>query len=100
MNQPDWQDYAAETQAIRAGQKRSHEGEHSMPIFATSSYVFGSAEEASLKFTGQQPGNIYSRFTNPTVATFQERLALMEKANAVWRSHPAWRPSWQWVWRY
>ncbi|ANE55847.1 O-succinylhomoserine sulfhydrylase [Methylomonas sp. DH-1] len=79
MNQPDWQDYAAETQAIRAGQKRSHEGEHSMPIFATSSYVFGSAEEASLKFTGQQPGNIYSRFTNPTVATFQERLALMEK---------------------
>lgn len=79
MNQPDWQEYAAETQAIRAGQKRTHEGEHSMPIFATSSYVFGSAEEASLKFTGQQPGNIYSRFTNPTVNAFQERLALMEK---------------------
>ncbi|MCQ8182377.1 O-succinylhomoserine sulfhydrylase [Methylomonas sp. SURF-1] len=79
MNQPDWQEYAAETQAIRAGQKRTHEGEHSMPIFATSSYVFGSAEEASLKFTGQQPGNIYSRFTNPTVSAFQERLALMEK---------------------
>lgn len=79
MNQPDWQEYAAETQAIRAGQKRTHESEHSMPIFATSSYVFGSAEEASLKFTGQQPGNIYSRFTNPTVSAFQERLALMEK---------------------
>ncbi|WP_445370641.1 O-succinylhomoserine sulfhydrylase [Methylomonas sp. HW2-6] len=79
MSQPDWQDFAAETQAIRAGQHRTHESEHSMPIFATSSYVFGSAEEASLKFTGQLPGNIYSRFTNPTVAAFQERLALMEK---------------------
>ncbi|TPQ28613.1 O-succinylhomoserine sulfhydrylase [Methylomonas sp. EFPC3] len=79
MSQPDWQDFAAETQAIRAGQHRTHEAEHSMPIFATSSYVFGSAEEASLKFTGQLPGNIYSRFTNPTVAAFQERLALMEK---------------------
>jgi len=49
------------------------------PIFATSSYVFKSAEEAALRFTGQKPGNIYSRFTNPTVNAFQERLAFMEK---------------------
>lgn len=79
MNDFDWQDYAPETQAIRAGHKRTHEDEHSMPIFATSSYVFKSAEEAALRFTGKQPGNIYSRFTNPTVSAFQERLAYLEK---------------------
>jgi len=79
MNEIDWNDYSLETQAIRAGHHRTHEGEHSLPIFATSSYVFKSAEEASLRFTGQLPGNVYSRFTNPTVAAFQERLALMEK---------------------
>ena len=79
MNELDWQDYAAETQAIRAGHKRSPEGEHSMPIYTTSSYVFDNAEQASLRFTGKQAGNIYSRFTNPTVTAFQERLALLEK---------------------
>lgn len=78
MSDFDWQDYSLETQAIRAGHKRTHEDEHSIPIFATSSYVFESAEQASLRFTGKQPGNIYSRFTNPTVTAFQERLALME----------------------
>ena len=79
MSDFDWQDYFLETQAIRAGHKRTHEDEHSIPIFATSSYVFESAEQASLRFTGKQPGNIYSRFTNPTVNAFQERLALMER---------------------
>lgn len=79
MTDFDWQDYAPETQAIRAGHKRTHEDEHSLPIFATSSYVFKSAEEAALRFTGKQPGNIYSRFTNPTVAALQDRLALMER---------------------
>jgi len=79
MKDLDWQEYALETQAIRAGHQRTPEGEHSMAIFATSSYVFDSAEQASLRFTGKQPGNIYSRFTNPTVTAFQERLALMEK---------------------
>ena len=79
MSDFDWQDYSQETQAIRAGHKRTHEDEHSIPIFATSSYVFDSAEQAALKFTGKLPGNIYSRFTNPTINAFQERLALMEK---------------------
>lgn len=79
MNDIDWTQYALETQAIRAGQHRTHEDEHSMPIFATSSYVFKSAADAAARFTGQQAGNIYSRFTNPTVAAFQDRLALMEK---------------------
>lgn len=76
-----WHDYHLETQAIRSGIKRTPEGEHSLPIFTTSSYVFDSAEQASLRFTGKQPGNIYSRFTNPTVAAFQERLALMEQGD-------------------
>ena len=79
MTDTNWNDYTLETQAIRAGHKRTQEDEHSIPIFATSSYVFKSAEEASLRFTGKKPGNIYSRFTNPTVNAFQERLALMEK---------------------
>lgn len=78
MKETDWKDYEIETQAIRAGQKRSPEDEHSLPIFATSSYVFKNAEEAALRFTGKKPGNIYSRFTNPTVNAFQERLAYME----------------------
>ena len=78
MTDLDWHDYHPETQAIRAGHHRTAEGEHSMPIFATSSYVFDSAEQASLRFTGKQPGNIYSRFTNPTVSAFQDRLALLE----------------------
>lgn len=79
MSDFDWQDFAPETQAIRAGHKRTHEDEHSIPIFATSSYVFESAEQAALRFTGKQPGNVYSRFTNPTVSAFQTRLALLEQ---------------------
>lgn len=78
MKDINWKNYGLETQAIRAGQRRTHEDEHSLPIFATSSYVFKNAEEAALRFTGQKPGNIYSRFTNPTVNAFQERLAYME----------------------
>ncbi len=79
MTDFDWNNYSLETQAIRAGYDRTHHDEHSIPIFATSSYVFKNAEEAALRFTGKQPGNIYSRFTNPTVDVFQQRLALMEK---------------------
>ena len=78
MKEKDWKSYGLETQAIRAGHKRTHEDEHSLPIYATSSYVFKNAEEAALRFTGQKPGNIYSRFTNPTVTAFQERLAYLE----------------------
>ena len=79
MKDINWNDYSLETQAIRVGHKRTHEDEHSIPIFTTSSYVFKSAEEAALRFTGKKSGNIYSRFTNPTVNAFQERLALLEK---------------------
>jgi len=68
------------TRAVRAGQIRTHEGEHSEPIFPTSSFVFASAAEAAARFSGELPGNIYSRFTNPTVRTFEQRLASLEGA--------------------
>jgi len=71
-------EWAIATKAIRSGHDRTNELEHSEPIFATSSYVFGSAEDAAARFSGDIPGNIYSRFTNPTVATFEKRLAVME----------------------
>ena len=70
------------TQAIRTGHRRTAEGEHSEPIFATSSYIFGSAAEAAARFAGDSPGNIYSRFTNPTVECFEQRLAAMEGGEA------------------
>ncbi|MCP5450791.1 MAG: O-succinylhomoserine sulfhydrylase [Gammaproteobacteria bacterium] len=64
--------------AVRAGQRRTFEGEHAEPIFATSSFVFANAAEAAARFSGTVAGNIYSRFTNPTVRVFQERLAALE----------------------
>ena len=75
-------DYSFDTLAVRAGQKRTAEGEHSEPVFTTSSYVFASAAEAAARFSGDQPGNIYSRFTNPTVRTFEQRLAALEGAES------------------
>ncbi|MDT8385905.1 MAG: O-succinylhomoserine sulfhydrylase [Thiogranum sp.] len=66
------------TLAVRAGQHRTAEAEHAEPIFPTSSYVFESAAAAAARFSGAEPGNIYSRFTNPTVRTFEERLAALE----------------------
>jgi O-succinylhomoserine sulfhydrylase len=73
-----YDEYRFETRAVRSGQHRTAEGEHAEPIFPTSSYVFGSAAEAAARFAGDVPGNIYSRFTNPTVRTFEERLAALE----------------------
>ncbi|HHW78250.1 MAG TPA: O-succinylhomoserine sulfhydrylase [Xanthomonadaceae bacterium] len=63
--------------AVRAGQVRTQEGEHAEPIFLTSSFVFANAAEAAARFS-TATGNIYSRFTNPTVRVFQERLAALE----------------------
>jgi O-succinylhomoserine sulfhydrylase len=68
--------------AVRAGQQRTSENEHAEPIFPTSSYVFDSAEQAAARFGGDEPGNIYSRFTNPTVRTFEQRLAALEGGEA------------------
>lgn len=80
MSDQDWSNYSIETQGVRAGQHRTPEAEHSDAIFPTSSYVFGSAEEAASRFSGKTLGNIYSRFTNPTVRAFEKRLAIMEGA--------------------
>ena len=74
----DYDEFEIATRAVRVGQHRTAEGEHSEAIFPTSSYVFANAAEAAARFSGDQPGNIYSRFTNPTVRTFEERLASME----------------------
>jgi O-succinylhomoserine sulfhydrylase len=80
---PDFEDdYGFNTRAVRAGQVRTAEGEHNEPVFTTSSYVFASACEAAARFSGDQPGNIYSRFTNPTVRTFEQRLAALEGAES------------------
>lgn len=67
-----------ETLAVRAGQHRTLEAEQSEPIFPTSSYVFDSAAQAAATFSGERKGNVYSRFTNPTVRAFEERLAALE----------------------
>lgn len=74
--EPDCLDFA--TRAVRTGHRRTPEGEHAEPIFATSSFVFRNAAEAAARFAGDSPGNIYSRFTNPTVRAFEERLASLE----------------------
>ncbi|MDH5325008.1 MAG: O-succinylhomoserine sulfhydrylase [Gammaproteobacteria bacterium] len=70
--------YGLDTIAVRAGQVRTAEGEHCEPIFTTSSYVYESAAQAAARFAGDEPGNIYTRFTNPTVRAFEQRLAALE----------------------
>ena len=67
-----------DTLAVRAGQIRTGQLEHSDAIFPTSSFVYGSAAQAAARFGGEEPGNIYSRFTNPTVQAFEGRIAAME----------------------
>jgi len=78
----DEYDYRPATLAIRAGHNRTPEGEHGEPIFTTSSFVFSSAAEAASRFTEGAVGNIYSRFTNPTVHIFEKRLAALEGGEA------------------
>jgi O-succinylhomoserine sulfhydrylase len=73
-------DYKLETLAVRAGIERSQFGEHSEALYLTSSFVFKSAAQAAARFGNQEPGNIYSRFTNPTVTVFERRLAALEGA--------------------
>ena len=70
--------YRTATLAVRAGQHRTAEGEHAEPLFLTSSYVFENAAEGAARFAGDLPGNVYSRYTNPTVRTLEGRLAAME----------------------
>jgi O-succinylhomoserine sulfhydrylase len=69
-----------ETRAVHTGTTRSQFNEHSEALFLTSSFVFDNAAQAAARFVGTEPGNIYSRFTNPTVTMFEERLAALEGA--------------------
>jgi len=82
MMNDEFDNWDIATRAIRTGHKRTAEGEHSEPIFATSSFVFDSAAHAAARFAGDEAGNIYSRFTNPTVRAFEERLAAMEEGES------------------
>src|SRR5712691_594051 len=70
------------TQGVRAGQKRTEFREHSEALFLTSSFVFDNAAQAAARFTGGEEGMVYSRFTNPTVSMFQDRLAALEGAES------------------
>ncbi|MFV0276456.1 MAG: O-succinylhomoserine sulfhydrylase [Parahaliea sp.] len=72
-----------ETLAVRSGIERTVEDEHSEPIFTTSSYVFDSAADAAARFAGERPGNVYSRYTNPSVRSFEQRIATMEGGEAA-----------------
>lgn len=75
-------EFELETLAIRHGYKQTAELENSEAIFPTSSFRFESAEQAAKRFSGEEEGNVYSRFTNPTVRAFENRLAAMESAEA------------------
>jgi len=79
---PNMQDYDIDTLAVRAGTARSQFNEHSEALYLTSSFVFENAAQAAARFKGDEPGNIYARFTNPTVTAFGERLAALEGAEA------------------
>ena len=68
--------------SVCSAQKRTNLREHSPPIFATSSFTYDSAEQAAAVFAEQEPGYVYSRFTNPTVEAFEQRLAGMEGGDA------------------
>ena len=70
------------TKAIREGYRSTQEQEHSEAIFLTSSFAFESAEQAERRFSNEEPGNIYTRFTNPTVEAFEKKLASLENADA------------------
>ncbi|SMN00728.1 O-acetylhomoserine sulfhydrylase / O-succinylhomoserine sulfhydrylase [uncultured Candidatus Thioglobus sp.] len=70
------------TIAIREGYHTTNEQEHSEAIFATSSFRFDSAEQAAARFSKEEPGNVYARFTNPTVDAFERKLAALEDTDA------------------
>jgi O-succinylhomoserine sulfhydrylase len=76
----DWLQYRSATRAIRAGQYQDVGDQHSEALALTSSYVFDDAEDAAERFSGNRPGNVYVRFSNPTTLAFEQRIAAMEGA--------------------
>jgi O-succinylhomoserine sulfhydrylase len=75
-------DYELATQGVRAGQARTEFQEHSEALFLTSSFVFENARQAAARFAGEDDGMVYTRYTNPTVSMFQQRLAALEGAES------------------
>ncbi len=80
MNDDDNSQFHFTTQAVRAGSVRSNFQEHGEALFLTSSFVFDSAAQAAARFSGEEEGYVYSRFSNPTVRMFEQRLAVLEGA--------------------
>jgi len=76
-------EFKFDTLAVRAGHVRTHEGEHGEPLFLTSSFVFKDSCEAAARFSGEQTGNVYSRYTNPTVGILESRIAALECAESA-----------------
>lgn len=83
MDKPEQNSWQQDTLAIRAGTQRSQFNEHSEALYLTSSFVFDSAAQAAARFAGEDEGCVYSRFSNPTVSLFQERLAALEGGEAA-----------------
>lgn len=75
-------EYEFDTLAVRSGIARSQFNEHSEALYLTSSFVFESAAQAAARFSGADEGNVYARFTNPTVTVMQQRLAALEGGEA------------------
>src|SRR5580765_3084432 len=75
-------DYQIATKGVRAGQARTEFQEHSEALFLTSSFVFDNARQAAARFAGEEQGMVYTRYTNPTVQMFQDRLAALEGAES------------------
>ncbi len=75
-------DFDFDTLGVRAGIERSQFNEHSEALYLTSSFVFDSAAQAAARFSGAEAGNVYARFSNPTVTAMQQRLAALEGAPA------------------
>ncbi|MFK7785336.1 MAG: O-succinylhomoserine sulfhydrylase [Crocinitomicaceae bacterium] len=73
-----------ETIAVRTQAERTNANEHSVPLYLTSSYIFEGAEDMRSQFAEETPGHIYSRYANPNVEEFIQKLTLMEGAEAGW----------------
>lgn len=84
------------TQMLRIGQGIDVSDSFCEPLALTSAYCFSSASEAAARFGGTEPGNVYSRFTNPTVKTFEQRVAFLRRLKRRWRLHPAWLHCQRW----
>ena len=78
----NYNQYNQQTKLVRGGLLRSQHGETSEAIFMNSGYVFNSAEEAKARFAGETEGYLYTRYGNPTVTMFEERLKLIEETEA------------------